>query len=124
AEAYEAAVKCYPNSAFLRAQLAAVYDELGRTDQARTAADEAARLDALCPHEEQKLEKRMLYDPQWPLETAPPTAEKLANENAAKVVARLRSGSADDSTATRSGEPNAPRSPAEPAAKKSTVEEK
>ncbi|QDU29387.1 O-Antigen ligase [Anatilimnocola aggregata] len=96
ARAYETAVKCYPNNAFLRAQLAAVYDEQGRKADASEAAKRAAELDALCPHVEQKLEQRMLYDPHWPLTKEPVVAEKLAAENAAKVVARLRDGASSN----------------------------
>ncbi|WP_425613400.1 O-antigen ligase family protein [Anatilimnocola sp. NA78] len=89
AAAYEAAIQCYPNNAFLHAQLASIYSEQGLVEDARKAADEAARLDALCPHVDKKLEKTMLYDPQTTTRTAP-TTEEIAAGNAAIVVARLR----------------------------------
>jgi tetratricopeptide (TPR) repeat protein len=86
AEAFEKAIKCYPNSAFLHAQLASVYAEQERTADARREADEAARLDALCPHQEQKLEKRVLHDPRWPLGSKSEERPK----SAADVVDKIR----------------------------------
>lgn len=88
AEAYQAAIKCYPNSAILHAQLAMILAEQGKPADAQREADEAARLDALCPHVEQKLEKRVLYDP-------PPSPRAAGNDepkppNAAEVVRELR----------------------------------
>lgn len=85
AEAFEKAVQCYPNSAFLHAQLAAVYAEQDRAADARREADVAARLDDLCPHKEQKLESRYLHDPRWPL------GQRVENQPTAKsVVDKLR----------------------------------
>ncbi len=90
AEAYEAAIRCYPNSAFLHAQLASAYAEQERTADARREADEAARLDALCPHQEQKLEKRLLHDPHWPPRAKLPAGITETPKSAAEVVAKLR----------------------------------
>jgi len=86
AEAWQAAIKCYPNSAILHAQLASVLAELGKTEEAKREAEEAARLDALCPHVEQKLEKRVLFDP--PPSPHPREGGKMPS--AAAVVAQLR----------------------------------
>lgn len=89
AEAFETASKCYPNSAFLHAQLAAVYAEQDRTADARSEADEAKRLDDLCPHKEQKLEKRHVFDPA-PGRYTKVEDGKLKPLTAAEVVAQLR----------------------------------
>jgi tetratricopeptide (TPR) repeat protein len=97
AAAYEAAVRCYPNSAYLHAQLAFLYAEQDRTADARREAEEAARLDALCPHVEQKLEKRKLYDPHWIIDKVG-TIQKDAAPNAAAVVSKLRGRDASIST--------------------------
>lgn len=88
AEAYQAAIQCYPNSAILHAQLASILAEQGKPEEAKREADEAARLDALCPHVEQKLEKRVLYDP--PPSPRATTAGETKPPNAAEVVAELR----------------------------------
>lgn len=85
AEAFEKAVRCYPNSAYLHAQLASVYAEQERAADAKREADEAARLDALCPHKEQKLENRVLHDPRWPL-----GQKREKQPSAAVVVDKLR----------------------------------
>ncbi|WP_254507081.1 O-antigen ligase family protein [Anatilimnocola floriformis] len=86
AEAYQKAIDCYPNSSMLHAQLASILAEIGDKDHARSEADEAARLDALCPHSELKLEKRVLFDP-------PPSPHQTTDgklPSAATVVAELR----------------------------------
>ncbi len=88
AKAYAAAIKCYPNSAILHAQLASLLAEQGQVEDAKREADEAKRLDDLCPHVEQKLEKRVLYDPP-PSPRAAGTGEAKP-PNAAVVVAELR----------------------------------
>ena len=85
AEAYQEAIKCYPNSAFLHAQLASIYAELEKKDDAQREAAEAARLDALCPHIELKLEKRQLYDPP----PSPFLRPDGKSPSAAKVVEEL-----------------------------------
>lgn len=90
AEAYQAAIKCYPNSAILHAQLAMILAEQEKPADAKREADEAQRLDDLCPHVEQKLEKRVLYDPP-PSPRASATGETKP-PNAAEVVRQLRSG--------------------------------
>jgi tetratricopeptide (TPR) repeat protein len=88
AAAYEAAARCYPNSAYQHAQLAFVYHELGRKADAEREADTAAKLDALCPHIEQKLENRKLYDSRWDGTTR--TMKTDQSPNAAEFVNKLR----------------------------------
>jgi tetratricopeptide (TPR) repeat protein len=89
AEAYEAAVKRYPNSNILHAQLALVYAEQERIDDARREAEEAARLDALCPHIEQKLERRPLFDPE-PARYTTTEGGKQKPLKAGEIVAQIR----------------------------------
>lgn len=89
AEAFAAAIQRYPNNAYLHAQLASVYRELGRPDDARRAAEEALRLDALCPHLEQKLKERKLYDAHWPPTATSPDGNDPNRPSAAEVVADI-----------------------------------
>lgn len=62
-EHFEAAAKLYPNDAMTHANLAMVYNLLDENDpRAVAAANEALRLDDLCPHEERKLANRRLLE--------------------------------------------------------------
>lgn len=90
AKAYEAAVERFPNSGFLHAQLAYVYHALGRSAEASQEAEEAGRLDALCPHLEQKLERRKLYDVQWTSDAQQRPTSKEVGPNALEFVNQLR----------------------------------
>ena len=55
AQHFEQAVKLYPNNADLQADLAEAWRAADRPDEARRAAAEACRLDALTPHLDKKL---------------------------------------------------------------------
>ncbi len=59
-EAYSRAVRLYPNSSLLHAQLAWACYLLGESDRAEREADEALRLDQLMPHVELKLQYQVL----------------------------------------------------------------
>jgi hypothetical protein len=89
AVAFEAAVQRFPNSAYLHAQLAFVYHGLERADDARREAEEAARLDALCPHTEQKLERRKLYDVRWSMDDKQRPTSTEVGPNALAFVNQL-----------------------------------
>jgi tetratricopeptide (TPR) repeat protein len=52
---YRKAVKLYPNSSLFRAQLAWAENLAGNRQEARAAAEEALRLDALNPHADRRL---------------------------------------------------------------------
>jgi len=104
AEAYEAAIKCYPNSAILHAQLAIVYADQERTADARREADEAKRLDDLCPHSEQKLKRRPVFDPE-PARYAKMEDGKTKPLTAAEVVAQLRGVAAELMVEPKNEEP-------------------
>jgi tetratricopeptide (TPR) repeat protein len=61
--AWREAVMRYPNSGFLRAQLAWVLADVGELDEAKQQAERARALDAQNPHREQKLVNRKVFDP-------------------------------------------------------------
>jgi O-antigen ligase len=89
AKAFEAAIDRYPNSAYLHAQLALVYRELNDSQNAVAQAQEALRLDALCPHREQKLKERKLFDPQWSLVAVTPDSSDPQRPSAEQVVEEI-----------------------------------
>jgi tetratricopeptide (TPR) repeat protein len=111
AKAYEEAVKRFPNSAYQHAQLAFVYAEQGRSEDAAREADTAIKLDTLCPHQELKLEKRRLYDPQWSEIKSTGKYEAATGPNAADFVNKYRSETQDRSD-QRSNLPGSAESPA------------
>jgi hypothetical protein len=80
-EDYSAAVRLYPNGNMGHAQLAWAYHLAAQHELAAQEAQEALRLDALNPHEEQKLANRRVYSP---------TSEPPVAENAEQLMFRLR----------------------------------
>jgi tetratricopeptide (TPR) repeat protein len=60
--AYEQAVRLYPHSNLLHAQLAWAYHLCGRAREAQAHAKEALALDSLTPHQELKLAQQRLVD--------------------------------------------------------------
>jgi tetratricopeptide (TPR) repeat protein len=65
-ERYGQAIERYPNSSSLRAQFAMALAAAGRRAEAETALAEAERLDALNPHEDQRLARQLVVDPSSP----------------------------------------------------------
>lgn len=59
---YAQAVERYPSWSFLHAQLAWAKHSAGDDAGAATAAQEALRLDDLCPHDDRKLRRQTLHD--------------------------------------------------------------
>lgn len=63
-DAYRQAADLYPNSAFIRAQLAWCLHESGDLLGAAQMADSALRLDGLTPHRDKKLASRRVFEPE------------------------------------------------------------
>ncbi len=84
-EAYRQAALWYPGRALARAQLAWALHLAGRADEAKSAADEAQRLDDRMPHRELKLSGQTVYDARPDLQDQQPPAL-----NAEQVVRQLR----------------------------------
>jgi tetratricopeptide (TPR) repeat protein len=90
-DAYEQAALWYPGRALERAQLAWSLHLAGRMAEAKSAADEAQKLDELNPHRELKLLHQTVYDPQSGADGSSESAL-----NAEQVVGQLRTGSSPD----------------------------
>jgi tetratricopeptide (TPR) repeat protein len=90
--AYEMALARYPNHALYQAQLAWVLHLSGEASLARSAAEKAYELDQKMPHQELKLSRRHVTDPDF---SQKPPRTVLA-ESAEQTVERLRTASAED----------------------------
>jgi O-antigen ligase/Tfp pilus assembly protein PilF len=83
-EAFRKAVELYPNHALGHANLAWALSLAGDSSGATTEANRALELDGLNPHQEQKLSRQVIADPQISAaETAEQTMRRLAPPNAA-----------------------------------------
>ena len=90
--AYTQASIRYPQRALYHAQLAWVLHLAGKEDLACQAAQQAKELDDLMPHEELKLSRQKIVDPQ-----VSTTGVTLAREETAEqTVQRLRKTTAED----------------------------
>jgi tetratricopeptide (TPR) repeat protein len=92
---YEKAAERYPNSSLSHAQLAWARHVAGDKAGAANAAQNALRLDELCPHEDRKLHQQVLRDSALtpllllPLDT---TMRRLAGETGSKPASRIEDG--------------------------------
>jgi len=83
------AAELYPNSNTLHAQLAWLHHLVGDSREAEAEAEEALRLDALNPHEEQKLARQKVFHPPK-IEGVPYHQEPAPDMNAEQLMERLR----------------------------------
>jgi len=91
-EAYRTASSHYPNHALYHAQLAWILHLAGQNEPAQAAATRAYELDQQMPHQELKLAKLHVIDPD--LSKSP--WRTFRDESAEQTVQRLRSGSAEE----------------------------
>jgi tetratricopeptide (TPR) repeat protein len=83
------AAELYPNNSMIHAQLAWLYHLVGDSREAAAEAEEALRLDAQNPHEEQKLAKQQVFHPPK-IEGVHYHQEPPPEENAEQLIERLR----------------------------------
>ncbi len=88
--AYRQAVQHYPNHALYQAQLAWALHLAGDAQAAREQAEIAYQLDQKMPHQEQKLNRRHIADPD-----AQQPGRTYREESAEQTVDRLRTASAE-----------------------------